>query len=239
MVPHSARLRIERRSFLRLPVFAAAAVWLGWKDELLAQEGPAQDALTFDDFCRETGARALRLIEDEKRNEDAYLFEIASLLQRVDRVPDATLGNPYKGIMRTGRNYRGSGIVVVQWSMEGNLTYPAHNHPHYNGITYGIEGDCRIRTFDPVGALPAPGATDGFEVQQTQDQLLTPGRVVSVMSTVHNNIHTLRSGPRGVRGIDVMTLVGKHEGFSFVDIDETAATGSGVFPARWGEHLGR
>ena len=59
------------------------------------------------------------------------------------------------------------------------------------------------------------------------------------MSTTHNNIHTLRTGSRAVRGIDVMTLVGKHEGFSFVEIDDASRDAAGVCGARWGESLTR
>ena len=149
--------RIERRTFLLLPGALATVSWLGLVDDLAADTPAA--TLSFDDFCKEVGGRALALIADAHRNEDAYLHEVAALAARIDQVPDATLGKPFKDIIRTGRNYRGSGIVVVQWSMEAGLSYPAHNHPHYNGITMGLDGDCRIRTFDPVGELPPRDST--------------------------------------------------------------------------------
>lgn len=233
--PHGHR--IERRAFLAVPAALAAATWLGLVDDLGAEVPP--HSLSFDEFCQQVGSRALALINDADRNEDAYLHEVAALARRVDQVPLTTLGEPYKGIMRTGRNYRGSGIVVVQWSMAAGLTYPAHNHPHYNGITVGLEGDCRIRTFDPIGELPPRDSTAPFQLRETQDQLLEPGRVVSIMSTTHNNIHTLRTSGRAVRGIDVMTLVGKHEGFSFVEIDESSRDADAAFAARWGESLSK
>jgi hypothetical protein len=229
--------RMERRTFLWLPGAVAAATWLGLVDDLVA-DTPAS-TLSFEDFCKEVGGRALALIGAEDRNEDAYLHEVSALAARSSPAPEAALGKPFKGIIRTGLNYRGSGIVVVQWSMEAGLSYPAHNHPHYTGITVGLEGDCRIRTFDPVDALPPRDSTAGFQVRETQDQLLEPRRIVSIMSTTHNNIHTLRTGARAVRGIDVMTLVGKHEGFSFVEIDDASRDGAGVFAARWGESLAR
>jgi len=229
--------RIERRRFLQLSGTLAAVSWVGVVDGLAADT--PSETLSFDDFCKEVGGRALAMIADESRNEDAYLHEVAALAARVDQVPEAELGKPYKDIMRTGKNYRGSGIVVVQWSMEAGLSYPPHNHPHYNGITVGLEGDCRIRTFDPVGALPPRDSTTTFQVRETQDQLLEPGRVVSIMSTTHNNIHTVRTGSGPVRGIDVMTLVGKHEGFSFVEIEDGSGDDRAVFAARWGESVGR
>jgi hypothetical protein len=90
-----------------------------------------------------------------------------------------------------------------------------------------------------VGALPDRASPTRFEVRLTQDQVLTPGRVVSVMSTSRNNIHTLRTFSRPVRGIDVMTLVGQHVGFSFVEIDEKTRRGDEVYDAAWGERRER
>lgn len=229
-------MRIERRAFLMVPGIAAAAALLGLRREAAAGTG---SRLSFDEYVARVGALAKAAVADTARNEDAYLHEVAALSSRVGRVPDATLGRPFKGIIRTGLNYRGSGIVVVQWSMEPGLVYPAHNHPNYNGVTLGIEGECRIRNFTPVGDLPDPTAATRFEVRLTQDQVLTPGRVVSVMSTVRDNIHTLRTFSQPVRGVDVMTLVGKHVGFSFVEIDERTRRGDEVYDAAWGERRER
>ena len=185
------------------------------------------------------GILAKAAIADAARNEDAYLHEIASMAARIDLVPEAKLGAPFKGIIRTGLNYRGSGIVVVQWSMEPGLTYPPHNHPRYNGITFGIDGECRIRNFTPVGDLPEMGTKAEFEVRETQDQVLVAGRVVSVMSTEHDNIHPLRTFSKPVRGIDVMTLLGPHIGFSFLEIDEKSRHGDEIYDARWGERMAK
>lgn len=229
-------MRIERRAFLMVPGAAAVAALVGLRREAAAEAGAG---LSFDDYVARVGALAQATIADAARNEEAYLHEVAALSSRVERVPDATLGQPFKGIIRTGLNYRGSGIVVVQWAMEPGLVYPAHNHPNYNGVTLGIDGECRIRNFTPVGELPDRASAARFEVRLTQDQVLTPGRVVSVMSTERDNIHTLRTFSRPVRGIDVMTLVGKHVGFSFVVIDEKTRRGDEVFDAAWGERRER
>src|SRR5207237_47906 len=145
--------------------------------------------ITFDAFVAQVGAMAKRLIAEAAPEEENYLQQVAALTGQIDRVPDATMGEPYKEVMRTGMNYRGSGIVVIQWSMEAGLTYPAHNHPHYNGVTMGLEGECRIRNFDIVGNAPDLDSKKAFEVRETQNQLLTPGRVTSIMSTNRDNIH--------------------------------------------------
>ena len=221
---------IERRAFLKLPAFAAVGTLAGIREEF---EGP----VTFDAFVSQVGAMAKSLIAEAAPEEENYLQQVAALAGQIDRVPDATMGQPYKGVIRSGMNYRGSGIVVVQWSMEAGLTYPAHNHPHYNAITMGLEGECRIRNFDIVGDAPELDSKKAFAVRETQNQLLTPGRVTSIMATNRDNIHTFRTESKRARGIDVMTLVGKHIGFAFVAIDEKSRNGQGICQARWSEYL--
>lgn len=228
---------IERRAFIALPAFAALGTLSEVHRELELQGSPQK--MTFEAFVQETGALAKKLIAEADRNESEYLHNIAAMADRLGPIPDTPLGQPYKGIIRTGMNYRGSGIVVVQWSMEKGLTYPPHNHPNYNGITVGIDGECRIRNFDIVGVMPEMGKDSPFQVRETQTQLMTPGRVVSMMSTRHNNIHTLHTHAHGTRGIDVMTLVGKHVGFSFVQIQDGTKNDEGLYPAKWGEYLAR
>ena len=118
------------------------------------------------------------------------------------------------------------------------MVYPAHNHPHYNAVTMGLEGECRIRNFDLVGEMLDFGSKKSFAVRETQNQLLTPGRVASIMSTKRDNIHTFQTGSTRARGIDVLTLVGKHIGFAFVNIDEKSRDAQGIYEARWGEQGG-
>lgn len=228
---------VERRAFIGLPALFALSVLGEFRGGLSAQTKPG--AVTFDDFVAETGALAKKLIAEGGQWESDYLHRTASLAERIDRVPEATLGEPFRGLIRTGINYRGSGIVVVQWSMEKGLTYPPHNHPNYNGITLGVDGECRIRNFDVVGTPPEMGKGGAFRVRETQSQLMTPGQVVSMMSTERNNIHTLHTYARHVRGIDVMALIGKHVGFSFVEIDDRQKTDEGFYDARWGEYRAR
>ena len=78
--------------------------------------------------------------------------------------PAVEFGAPFK-MMRSGMTYRGSGIAVIQWRMEPNTVYPAHNHPGYNGITVGIRGECRMRNNDYIAsslrAVPLRGLVRG------------------------------------------------------------------------------
>lgn len=235
MIENGPNLRIERRAVLKMPALAALGILESFQDPARSA-AESSEKLTFDDFVKRVGSMAQQLIADAIRNEDDYLFKVASLAARTEGVPNATLGEPFKGVIRSGLNYRGSGIVVVQWSMEAGLKYPAHNHPNYNGVTVGLEGECRISNFDIVGKAPDLGTRGNFKVQETQSQLMIPGRVVSMMSTAHHNIHRLQTTSRRVRGIDVMTLVGKHVGFAFVEIDDASRNSEGIHEARWGEY---
>ena len=221
---------IERRSFIKLPAFAAIGALAGIPQEF-------ERSMTFDAFVAQVGAMAKRLVAQVAPAEEEYVYQVAAMAKAIDRVPDATLGEPFKGVMRSGLNYRGSGIVVVQWSMEAGMTYPAHNHPHYNAVTMGLEGECLVRNFDIVGEVPDMESQKPFAVRETQNHLLIPWRVSSIMSTGRDNIHTLQTESKRVRGIDVMTIVGKHIGFSFVSIDEKSRDSKGIYQARWGEHL--
>jgi hypothetical protein len=202
---------VERRFLITAPVLFGAS--LLWNRTALA----APAALTFEEFTKRAGDYAKQMIADANRNEDEYLFRVASLVAGLKEFPPIEFGPPFK-TMRSGMSYRDSGIAVIQWRMEPNTSYPAHNHPGYNGLTVGIRGECRIRNFDVIGAAPAMKSKESFIVKETQDNILRPGVVASIMSTTRDNIHTLEASRDGVTGVDIIAKVGPDQGFSFVDI---------------------
>lgn len=173
--------------------------------------------MNIEEFTTQAGEYARQMIADPNRNEDEYLFRIAALVAALKEFPLAEFGAPFKTI-RSAMSYRGSGIAVIQWRMEPNTIYPAHNHPGYNGITVGIRGECRMRNFDIVGSAPDMKSPGTFLVKETQDNILRPGTVTSVMSTNRDNIHQLEAGNDVVIGADIIAKVGPDQGFSFVNI---------------------
>jgi len=192
----------------------------------------------FEEFTRQAGEYAKGMIADPDRNEDEYLLRVAALAAAVKQFPSAEFGQPFK-TMRSALSYRGSGIAVIQWRMEPNTVYQAHNHPGYNGITLGIRGECRMRNFDIVGSAPDTKSKDAFLVRETQSNVLRPGTVTSIMSTTRDNIHQLEAGKGGVVGVDIIAKVGPDSGFSFVKIPEKAKEPQDhVYEATWGEHNG-
>jgi hypothetical protein len=229
---------IERRTVLQLPLAAAGLLAAGIP--LAAAARGEKEAIGFDELAATMGAMARELRAQPKRNEEAYLARVTALVARLARVPDAAFGPLFKDAVASALSYRGSWIVLVQWRMEPNRVYPAHNHPNYNQVTLGIEGECRIRNYQVVGDVPPFDSPKKFSVRMTQDNFLLPGGTTSIFSTTRDNIHELETGPQPARGMDLMTLVGEHQGFSFVNIDRNPTDARRrEHPATWGEHLAR
>jgi hypothetical protein len=202
---------VVRRFFLSTPALLAASF-------LLARPRKAMAESTFEDVAKQMGQRALPMIKDPNRNEDEYLFQIASLAATIKQFPPPQFGEAFKGLLWSSISYRGSGIGIIQWRMEPNTSYPAHNHPGYSGLSVGIRGDCRIRNFDYVGKPPEVASKETFLVRETHDAILREGTITSIMSTSRDNIHELHAGPDGILAADIITKIGPDAGFSFLNI---------------------
>jgi hypothetical protein len=226
---HHDGVVVERRFTLGLPALLAASFLLG-----MAREGSAA-ALTFEEATKQIGDLAKPLIQDPNRNEEEYLHRIASIAMTMREFPPAEFGEPFRKVIRSAMSYRGSGIAVIQWSMEPNTIYQAHNHPGYSGLTIGIRGDGRIHNFDYVGKAPEYGAKGSFQVRETQDMVLREGNVTSIMSTTRDNIHELHAGPKGIHAADIITRIGPDQMFSFLDIGAKPIDAQQrVYEASWG-----
>jgi len=223
-------MRIDRRSLLKSPVLLGTSLVF----EKLAL-GAATD---FEEFTAQAGKHAAKMILDPNRNEEEYLHLVASLAAGIKQFPPAVFGRAFK-TMRTGMSYVGSGIAVIPWRMEPNTVYRAHNHPGYNGLTLGLEGECRMRNFNLVGNAPDMKSKESFLVRETQYNVLRPGTVASIMSTTRDNIHELEAGGKGVTAVDIIAKVGPDTGFSFVDISgKPKEPRDRVYEAKWTEHNG-
>jgi hypothetical protein len=223
---------VERRFLISAPAVVGASLLLN----RFASSAPT--ALDFAEFTKQAGEYAKQMIADINRNEDEYLFRVAALVASVKQFPAVEFGEAFK-TMRSAMSYRGSGIAVIQWRMDPNTVYQAHNHPGYNGITVGLRGECRMRNFDVIGSAPDMKSKAKFSVRETQDNILRQGTVTSIMSSKRDNIHQLESGNEGVTGVDIIAKVGPDQGFSFVNIpDSGKQSRDRVYEATWGEHNG-
>lgn len=226
--------RVERRHFLAA---GAAALFCTWLPGRLLHAGPDR-SIELDDLIERAARLGEEYLAQGTDEEPSYLHELASVAARLGPIPRIELGPPFRGIMETGMHHRRDGLVLIEWRMQAGAVYQAHNHPNYNAFTLGLEGTCRIRNFQAPARYPATDSGATFSIRETQNSIVEPGRVASMMSTSHDNIHKLHAGDTPVRGLDVTTLVGEHVGFGFIDIDEASRSEDGQYEATWGDVYG-
>ncbi|NNF06159.1 MAG: hypothetical protein HKN21_05310 [Candidatus Eisenbacteria bacterium] len=228
-VSNMAAKQVARRTILKAGAAVLFSVWLPVR---LARTEPKQ-GLEIQDLI-DAAERLNRLyLSGGNVNESSYLHEMASVACRLGPVPEIELGPPFRDLMTVGMQHRGPGLALIEWRMKANTIYPAHNHPNYCGFTVGLEGSCRMRNFQAPELYPSTESTESFTVRETQNEVLIPGSVSSMMSSTRNNIHKLHAGETAVRGLDISTLVGEHVGFGFMEINEGSRNENGEYEAVW------
>lgn len=238
----------ERRYFLRgsLATVAAIVALRAMPKSIFAQ-APLKstsvaiaDKLAWDDFLKQSVPIAQQLIADPAFSVDEYLYRIGSLATRLKEIPDSPLGS-YKTVdprVWFGPSFRGSPFFIIQWRMEPGAVLPPHNHPNASVCTLGFEGEVRLRNFEIIGEAPDYASKKTFRVRETRNEVMTHGRI-NTLSPLRDNIHCFQVGNEGARGIDINTLHGKTNSFSFLDISKTAADSEKrIFEAAWSD-LGR
>ena len=238
----------ERRHFLRrsLATIAAIVALRATPESLLAQTpikstGAAGfDGLAWDEFLKRSVPMAQELITDPAFSVDEYLYRIGSLATRLKEIPNSTLGS-YKTVeprVWFGPSFRGSPFFIIQWRMEPGALLPPHNHPNASVCTLGFEGEVRLRNFEIIGEAPDYASKKTFHVRETRNEMMSHGRI-NTLSPLRDNIHCFQVGSEGARGIDINTLHGTTNNFSFLDISKTPADPERrIFEAAWSD-LGR
>ena len=235
----------ERRHFLRgsLATFAAIVALRATSKSLLAQTpikstaASGVDALAWDDFLKQSVPIAQQLIADPSFSVDEYLYRIGSLATRLKELPDSALGS-YKTVeprVWVGPSFRGTPFFIIQWRMEPGAVLPAHNHPNASVCTLGFEGEVRLRNFEIIGEAPYYASKKTFRVRETRNEVMTHGRV-NTLSPLRDNIHCFQVGKEGARGIDINTLHGKTNNFSFLDMSvKPVDSEKRIFEAVWSD----
>ena len=233
----------ERRSFLKSSFTATAALLvLGATTRgLSAQEiaktmsPAAADKLGWDDFLKASLAAGKQLFDDPAFSLDEYLYRIGSLATRLKEIPDTKL-YPYTPVapqVSFAPSFRGSPFFIIQWRLEPGAFFPAHNHPNASVCTLGYEGEARLRNFEIVGAAPEYTSTKTFHLRETHNELISRGRI-NTLSPARDNIHYFQVGREGARGIDISTMHGKMDPFSFLNIAEKPLDPEKrIFEATW------
>jgi len=222
----------ETRRRMLLPLLALPAILAqagkGSANQVSREEPmagkPASNAgrLDWQSFLKQCAPVAEELHKDSTApGQEAYLHWLASMIARASAVdiPRAKLGRFEKlePPVSFGVCYRGTPFFIVEWKLEPGAFLPPHCHPNASVCTVGLEGEARIRNFEVVADAPEFSSRKSFTVRETHNELIGPGRI-NTLSSMRDNIHTFRAGPRGARGIDISTYHGPDVGFSFLDI---------------------
>jgi len=239
----------ERRYFLRGSLATVAAVIAlnavpknnFAQTAIKANGADRTDKLLWDDFIKQSVPIAQQLIADPGFSVDEYLYRIGSLATRLKEIPNSPLGS-YKSVdprVWFGPSFRGSPFFIIQWRMEPGAVLPPHNHPNASVCTLGYEGEVRLRNFEIMEEAPDYASKKTFRVRETRSETLTAGRI-NTLSPMRDNIHCFKVGKEGARGIDINTLHGKTNNFSFLDLSEQPIDPEKrIFEAVWNPQLGR
>jgi len=208
---------IERRTILwKLPL--AGAAFIAAIPEVLRAAGPAP---TWEDFVKRTNAVAKDLYGGGAYDEEMYVHRLAAESAQAPDVPAGSKMGRFAKLeppVEFGPVYRGAPIMIIQWKLAPNAWLPPHNHPNYDVLTVGLEGEAVLTHYEVEGDAPPVDAAEKFTVRRSRETLIGPRRM-SPLTSVRDNIHTFRAGSKGARGFDINTRAGKDIGFSFLEID--------------------
>lgn len=225
-------VHLDRRTVLQFAALGGGVGLSGSRGEARASSS-SMGPLDFDAFVDEMFGLSEQAVGASAPNQDAYLYAVASLMTRVTGVPQVEAA-PFGDLqgLRVGRHARRMPISVLELRLEPNAVIPLHNHNGYAGNLVGLDGELRISSYEPVGALASPTPTEPFLLRETSRVLMTPGRVAT-LATDRDNFHTLVAGPNGARALDVFTFFEEpgRSGYFEVD-DEPRDAALRIFEAR-------
>jgi len=238
---------LERRSLLRV---SAAAIVAGLSASCFAPSGSKspQDAapaptpevprtdgsLDITEFLTEMHPRAQRFIASGGEREEAYLMSIGELMARLQTPTPTESRSAVQGFLADHPSESGAmEIMVVMFQLEPGKGFAHHDHRDYNGVILGVEGSAHLTNYDILGDDPVPPKGETFQIRQTRDDVLLPGRFSS-LATTRENVHELIAGPDGATVLDVFTFLGKGAGSHFMDVESTPRDAERrIYDASW------
>ena len=95
------------------------------------------------------------------------------------------------------------------------------------------QGEVRIRNYDFQGKPPAVDSTDTFQIRETRNDLILPGRF-STLGQKRENIHDLAAGKNGARVMDVFTFFSGRATSRYLDLqDKPRDLDARIYDATW------
>ncbi len=233
---------IERRRLLWASASTVAAFMLmppgrlayGSTLRSCGDEIPDEDdeGLSFAEFVTQALPLARQVVETGK-NEESYLYSVASLLARTQDPGDGV-----RSRMRSLRNELGQEgqrfpLAVVQFRLAEGRGFTHHDHRDYNGVILVMEGEVHVRNYDIVHKDAVPPKGETFQIRKTCDDFVGPGRF-STLGRRRDNVHDLVAGKGGARVLDVFTYFKKGATSYSMDVEQEPKDEAGrIFDAAW------
>jgi hypothetical protein len=219
-----SEISYERRLLLGLPLFLAGTRSMQARADSFSALTRACDALAAD------------LLEKKSLTADEYLLKLASLGAALDPrdVPEGKLGrfSTFDPPIELGPIHRAVPIMIIQWRFAPGAVLPPHNHTPAHVLSVCVEGECRVRHFDALGAPPLD-SRETFRVRETENRVLRAGRSTS-LTPDRDNIHTFEAGPEGAVGFDLNTFLPGEGDWSMLELDDEPVKGyERIFEAKW------
>ena len=215
---------VERRSLLWLSAGAVGAMLAGssqlrGQDPAKPQDPTPATGLTWSQFLEQSLPLAKRLVASKGKDEQSYLMTIAAAMSRITD-PTAPLRQAMQQFRKQnaeeGRRFPLAAMVM---SLKAGRGFTHHDHLNYNGVIMGIEGEVRIRNYDFHGETPALDSGETFQIRETRDDVILPGRF-STLGKTRENIHDLVAGKDGATVLDVFTFLGKGATSRYLEVEE-------------------
>ena len=225
---------ITRRQIFRFGAVAGAGALLagtGYARE--AKKGAGFGPVTLDEIVAQLRPLSKELIRADTPNEDAYLHTIAALLARLD--PHPTKAKSMRQKIAFATHLVDRPLVIYEIKMEPGAKIELHDHRHYNGVLFGLEGEANLRNFEIASEPKGKGKRAKFDIRESQRLELTRGRI-STLSRTRDNIHEVVAGPKGARVLDVFTFFSREAQSYYLDVDKKPhGKDKRLYRARWRE----
>lgn len=229
---------VERRSVLWLSMAAVGSLFAGAlplraQDPQPATKKNKQGGLSQEEFLARLYTDARRLIDSKGQDEEAYLMTVAAAMSRLTD-PKAPIRDAMRAFSKARREEgKRFPIGVVSMSLEPGKGFSHHDHLNYNGVIMGVEGEVRIRNYDFVGEIPKTDSDKTFEIRETRNDLILPGRF-STLGQNRENIHDLVAGKKGARVLDVFTFFERNATSRYLQVgDKPKDEETRTFEASW------
>ncbi|MFT4514247.1 MAG: hypothetical protein ACI91B_002956 [Planctomycetota bacterium] len=230
---------VERRSVLWLSAAAVTSMLVG-SGSLRSQDPAKQDPaptknakLSFANFLNQLLPQARRLIDSKGEDEEAYLMTVAAAMSRLQD-PNAPMRDAMRKFSKENRKEgERFPIGAMAMNLKAGRGFTHHDHLNYNGIIMGLKGEARIRNYDFQGDPPATDSTKTFQIRETRDDLILPGRFSS-LGLKRENIHDLVAGKDGARVLDVFTFFAGNATSRYLEVeDKPRDEEARIYEASW------